>query len=78
MKKDRYLLPLILDLLDAPQKAKIYTKINLTHAYHLVQIVKGDDGKQPSGHIGNMPVFWPGLYNLDFAVSSTSTLYFGH
>ena len=29
MKKDRYPLPLISDLLDAPSKACIYTKINL-------------------------------------------------
>jgi len=35
-KKDRYPLPLISDLLDAPSKARIYTKINLRHAYHLV------------------------------------------
>jgi hypothetical protein len=36
MKKDRYPLPLISDLLDAPQKAWLYTKIDLQHAYHLV------------------------------------------
>jgi len=35
-KKDRYPLPLIADLLDAPGKARIYTKIDLRHAYHLV------------------------------------------
>jgi len=34
-KKDCYPLPLISDLLDAPGKARIYTKINLRHAYHL-------------------------------------------
>ena len=28
-KKDQYPLPLINDLLDAPRKARIYTKINL-------------------------------------------------
>ena len=28
-KKDRYLLPLIADLLDAPRKARVYTKIDL-------------------------------------------------
>ncbi|KAJ3004040.1 hypothetical protein NUW54_g5000 [Trametes sanguinea] len=33
--KDRYLLPLILDLLDAPRKAWIYTKIDLRHTYNL-------------------------------------------
>ena len=37
-KKDRYPLPLISDLLDAPGKARIYTKIDLRHAYHLVRI----------------------------------------
>ncbi|CAA7260669.1 unnamed protein product [Cyclocybe aegerita] len=37
-KKDRYPLPLISDLLDAPGKAKVFTKIDLWHAYHLVRI----------------------------------------
>ena len=44
-KKDWYPLPLITDLLDAPQKARIYTKIDLQHAYHLVQIAEGDEWK---------------------------------
>ena len=44
-KKDHYPLPLIMDLLDAPQKARIYTKINLQHVYHLVQIAEGDEWK---------------------------------
>ena len=44
-KKDHYPLPLIMDLLDTPQKARIYTKINLQHAYHLVQIAKGNKWK---------------------------------
>ena len=44
-KKDRYPLPLISDLLDAPRKARIYTKIDLKHAYHLVHINKGDEWK---------------------------------
>src|SRR6266481_1215449 len=44
-KKDRYPLPLISDLLDAPHKAHIYTKINLWHAYHLVRIATGDEWK---------------------------------
>ena len=44
-KKDRYPLPLITDLLDAPWKARIYTKINLQHMYHLVQITKGNEWK---------------------------------
>ena len=37
-KKDRYPLPRITDLLDSLCKAKIYSKIDLQHAYHLVQI----------------------------------------
>ena len=37
-KKDQYPLPHITDLLDSPRKAKIYLKIDLQHAYHLVQI----------------------------------------
>src|SRR3981189_3038997 len=44
-KKDRYPLPLILDLLDAPRKAQIYTKIDLRHAYHLIQIAEGEEWK---------------------------------
>ena len=44
-KKDCYPLPLIPDLLDAPWKARIYTKIDLQHVYHLVQIAKGDKCK---------------------------------
>ena len=44
-KKDRYPLPLISGLLDSPSKAKIYSKIDLRHAYHLVCIAKGDEWK---------------------------------
>ena len=44
-KKDRYPLPLISDLLDAPRKARLYTKIDLRHAYHLVRIADGDEWK---------------------------------
>jgi len=44
-KKDHYPLPLISDLLDSPSCAKIYSKIDLRHAYHLVQIAPGDEWK---------------------------------
>src|SRR6266481_814471 len=44
-KKEHYPLPLISDLLDAPRKAHIYTKIYLWHAYHLVHITAGDEWK---------------------------------
>src|SRR6266704_3238111 len=44
-KKDRYPLPCILDLLDAPSCAKVYTKLDLWHAYHLVCIAAGDEWK---------------------------------
>jgi hypothetical protein len=44
-KKDRYPIPLMADLLDAPWKAWIYTKIDLRHAYHLVHIAEGDEWK---------------------------------
>ncbi len=44
-RKDRYPLPLISDLLDAPRKARIYTKIDLRHAYNLVRIAPGDEWK---------------------------------
>ena len=45
LKKDRYPLPLINDLLDAPHKMQIYTKIDLRHAYHLVRITNGNEWK---------------------------------
>jgi len=44
-KKDRYPLSLISDLLDSPCKARIYTKIDLQHAYHLVRIAEEDEWK---------------------------------
>jgi len=44
-KKDRYPLPLISDLLDSPSRAKIYSKIDLWHTYHLVRIALGDEWK---------------------------------
>jgi hypothetical protein len=44
-KKDKYPLPLIADLLDAPGKARIYTKLDLWHAYHLLRIAPGDKPK---------------------------------
>ena len=44
-KKDWYPLPLISDLLITPALARIYSKINLKHAYHLVCIVEGDEPK---------------------------------
>ena len=44
-KKDCYPIPLTSDLLDSPKNACIYTKIDLHHAYHLVQIAKGDEWK---------------------------------
>ena len=44
-EKDRYPLPLIPDLLNSPAPARIYTKIDLKHAYHLVHIAEGDKPK---------------------------------
>jgi len=44
-KKDHYPLPCISDLLDSPSHAKIYSKINLRHAYHLVWIAPGNEWK---------------------------------
>ena len=44
--KERPVSPsLISDLLDAPKKARIYTKIDLQHAYHLIRITEGDEWK---------------------------------
>jgi len=44
-KKDRYPLLLISDLLDSPCKARVYSKIDLCHAYHLVCIADGNEWK---------------------------------
>src|SRR5258705_13198795 len=44
-EKDCYPLPLISDLLTSPTPARIYSKIDLKHAYHLVHIAKGDEPK---------------------------------
>ena len=44
-KKDRYPLPRTSDLLEAPSRAKIYTKVDLRHTYHLVCIAEGDEWK---------------------------------
>ena len=44
-QRDQYPLPLITDFLDAPQKARIYMKIDLQHAYHLVRVAEGDKWK---------------------------------
>ena len=43
--KDCYPLPCISDLLDSPQKARFYMKIDLHHVYHLVHIRQGDEWK---------------------------------
>src|SRR6266436_3369506 len=48
MEKDRYPLPLIMDLLNAPGPARIYLKIDLKHAYHLIRIAEGVNTKRPS------------------------------
>ena len=44
-KKNCYPLPLISNLLDSPHKARVYSKIDLCHAYHLVHITNGDEWK---------------------------------
>ena len=44
-KKDRYPLALITNLLDTACKAKVYTKLDLKHAYYLVCIAPGDEWK---------------------------------
>ena len=45
MKKDYYPLPCISDLLNALSYAKIYIKIDLQYAYHLVHITNSDAWK---------------------------------
>ena len=44
-KKDRYPLPFISDLLSTAGKARIYTTLDLRHAYHLVRVAEGDEWK---------------------------------
>ena len=44
-KKDHYPLLLISNLLDSPCKARVYSKIDLHYAYHLVRIADGDEWK---------------------------------
>ena len=44
-EKGHYPLALIADLLDAPGLARIYSKIDLKHAYHLVCIANRDKPK---------------------------------
>ena len=44
-KKNHYPLLLISNLLDLPYKARIYSKIDFHHAYHLVRIANGDEWK---------------------------------
>ena len=45
MKKDHYLISLTSDLLNSPKNARIYTKMDLRHTYHLVRIAEGDEWK---------------------------------
>ena len=44
-QKDKHPFPLTSELLDTPSKAKIFTKIDLKHAYHLVRIAARDEWK---------------------------------
>ena len=52
--KNRYPLPLMSSVFDQLQQAKIFTKLDLRNAYHLVRIREGDEWKTafntPSGH----------------------------
>jgi hypothetical protein len=42
-RKDKYPLPLTSELLDTLSRAKVFTKIDLKHAYHLIQITARDE-----------------------------------
>ena len=44
-EKDHYPLLLISNLLNSPRKARVYSKIDLCHTYHLVHIADGDEWK---------------------------------
>uniref|UniRef100_A0A3P9I9W9 ribonuclease H n=1 Tax=Oryzias latipes TaxID=8090 RepID=A0A3P9I9W9_ORYLA len=43
--KDKYSLPLISSVFDSVQQARIFTKLDLRNAYHLVRIKEGDEWK---------------------------------
>jgi len=43
--KNRYPLPLISEMLDRLQGARIFTKLDLRNAYHLIRIKEGDEYK---------------------------------
>jgi Reverse transcriptase (RNA-dependent DNA polymerase) len=45
LQKDKYSLPSASRLLDTPSRAKIFTKIDLKHPYHLIQIAARDEWK---------------------------------
>ena len=51
---NRYPLPLMTSVFDQLQQAKVFTKLDLRNAYHLVRIREGDEWKTsfntPSGH----------------------------
>uniref|UniRef100_A0A671YIT6 Gypsy retrotransposon integrase-like protein 1 n=1 Tax=Sparus aurata TaxID=8175 RepID=A0A671YIT6_SPAAU len=52
--KNRYPLPLMSSVFDQLQQAKVFTKLDLRNAYHLIRIREGDEWKTgfntPSGH----------------------------
>ncbi|XP_057714608.1 uncharacterized protein lrfn5a isoform X1 [Corythoichthys intestinalis] len=74
--KNRYPLPLMSSVFDQLQKARVFTKLDLRSAYHLVRIREGDEWKTafntPDGHyeylvmpfgLTNAPVFFQALIN---------------
>ena len=44
-KKDHYPLPFISNLLTTAGKARIYTMLDIRHAYHMIRIAEGDEWK---------------------------------
>ena len=44
-KMDRYPLPFISDLLTTAGKARVYTTLDIRHAYHMIRIAEGDEWK---------------------------------
>jgi len=70
-QKDCYPIPLVTDLWDTPQKAQVYSKIDLRSAYHLIRIADGDEWKT---------VFWIryGSYKwlvMPFGLSNASSAF---
>ena len=63
MVKNKYLLSLIVDILDGVEKKKVFTKLNLRWGYNNVRIKKGDE--------------WKVAFTMHIRVYKPTVMYFG-